>query len=570
LVGKGHRGKYFDLGARSGKFRKDVTAMVRRSIVKVLLLVLVSAAPLTGASAGELFYWKNSYGRGAGSALAPSCGGDDYDAGLCYAKCEPGYTGVGPVCWKNIFDAKGRGAGRVPAYNCGGKEQDAGLCYEECGSGYKGAGPVCWGVPPAGYVDCGAGFAINSATCAEVTAGQVVAVGMLLAAAIPEAVDAANKARLAEMGAEGVQELGKLGKMMQPLLARLRPIFEDLARNSDRIAEALERVKPAIMKFISDDPAQAEQILQAGNYLRKYARGAAGATMGAVRGPDDALDWLRIVTSITGIMDPTPVSGVISSFAYPVYVPPPPPPATLAQLIVTRGGNFYAVGGESLYYYRLNAGGTWGALGQRIGAGWGNMRVVTAGDQGELFALDYQGNLYFYKHDANLQWQVSGAKIGFGFGGMKTIFAGGNFVDPSQRRVLFALGNDGTLWYYRFTTRPDGSMDMPFGVQIGWGWSDCSKVFAGAGGVVYCIRSNGDLNRYAYDLRNPAASTPKNVKAGVGWNAFARVFGGPGGQIYAVQPDGTLLAYRDQPGQVLGPVQIGTGWGFAQVTAMKN
>ena len=406
---------------------------------------------------------------------------------------------------------------------------------------------------------------MNSQICAEVTSAQVIAVGMLLAAAIPAAVEAANKAKQAEMGAKGVEELSKLGKMVEQLMAETRAIFEDLARNTPNIAESLGKVKPAIMKFISDDPEQAQQILDAARYLQKFATGAAGATIQAVRGPDDALDWLRIVASITGIMDPTPVSGIVSSFAYPVYVP-----AASASVSASQNESIvYAVSGGELYYYLLDAGERWGAHG-KIGTGWGGMRIVTAGDRGELYALDHQGILFFYRHDANLQWQVMGAKIGFGFGNMKTIFAGGNFLDYVTRRVLFALGNDGTLWYYRFGEAPDGSIETPNGVQIGWGWSDCGKVFAGAGGVVYCIKGNGDLYRYAYDLRNPTGSTPTGVRVGAGWNIFIRVFGGSGGQIFAVRPDGALLAYRDQGGVVHGPQQIGTGWNVTQATALKN
>lgn len=536
--------------------------------MKLLLLLLAFAGPFSVASAAEPFYWKNSYARGAGTALKPDCGGEQYDAGLCYPACPEHYNPAGLLCFRqgNLLDIKSRPVGRIPAYDCGGRQQDAGLCYEQCRNGYKGAGPVCWAVAPPGYIDCGAGFAMNSETCATVTSAQVVAVGMLLAAAIPAAVEAANAAKQAEMGAEGVEQLNALSRMMKPLLDRLSPVFEDLARNTDKIAQALERVKPAVMKFLSDDPEQAEQILKSANYLRKYASGATGATIQAVRGVDDVLDFVRIATSITGIMDPTPVSGIISSFAYPVYVPAAPAPATLARSVVSNWGYVYAVRGGSLYYYRLDAGKGFNASGQ-IGTGWGAMRVVTAGSQGELFALDHQGNLYFYKHDANLRFQVSGAKVGFGFGGMKTIFAGGNVGD---HRALFALGNDGTLWYYSFPPGPGGSLDTPRGVQIGWGWGGCGKVFAGAGGVVYCIRDNGDLYRYAYDLRNPAGRTPTGVKVGSYWNAFSRVFGGPGGQIYALQPDGTLLAYRDQVGQVLGPLRIGTGWAFTQLTAMKQ
>ena len=43
--------------------------------------------------------WVQSYGRGAGIITSECSGGKEYDAGLCYPKCEEGYSGVGPVCW---------------------------------------------------------------------------------------------------------------------------------------------------------------------------------------------------------------------------------------------------------------------------------------------------------------------------------------------------------------------------------------------------------------------------------------------------------------------------------------
>jgi hypothetical protein len=43
---------------------------------------------------------KSSYGRSVGKIR--SCAQDEEEqAGLCYKKCEAGYTGVGPVCWAN-------------------------------------------------------------------------------------------------------------------------------------------------------------------------------------------------------------------------------------------------------------------------------------------------------------------------------------------------------------------------------------------------------------------------------------------------------------------------------------
>ncbi|MCA9691802.1 MAG: discoidin domain-containing protein [Myxococcales bacterium] len=43
-----------------------------------------------------------SYGRGVGTIPNPGCGpGEEIDAGLCYGQCDPGYYGVGPVCWRD-------------------------------------------------------------------------------------------------------------------------------------------------------------------------------------------------------------------------------------------------------------------------------------------------------------------------------------------------------------------------------------------------------------------------------------------------------------------------------------
>ncbi len=42
---------------------------------------------------------KASYGRGIGG-LPPCTSAQDYDAGLCYPKCKPGFSGVGPMCWE--------------------------------------------------------------------------------------------------------------------------------------------------------------------------------------------------------------------------------------------------------------------------------------------------------------------------------------------------------------------------------------------------------------------------------------------------------------------------------------
>jgi hypothetical protein len=92
---------------------------------------------------------------------------EDESGGLCYPKCNPGYTtGPGDIlfCTKRTCPSEyadtgltcyrgpvtttkksyGRGVGNVLSICDLGQEKDSGLCYTQCGNGYHGVGPVCW------------------------------------------------------------------------------------------------------------------------------------------------------------------------------------------------------------------------------------------------------------------------------------------------------------------------------------------------------------------------------------------------------------------------------------------
>lgn len=104
------------------------------------------------------WYFKKSYGRGAGRAADNSChSGYEKHIALCYPKCREGYRAEGLFCRKPCIngmrdmgisctkDNYGRTAGRVPHYKCApGLEKSGALCYEPCKAGCVGAGPVCW------------------------------------------------------------------------------------------------------------------------------------------------------------------------------------------------------------------------------------------------------------------------------------------------------------------------------------------------------------------------------------------------------------------------------------------
>lgn len=92
---------------------------------------------------------------------------------VCWANCRSGYDDHGATCYKNLFSfyfkaTYGRGAGTIPT-SCGyNEEYDAGLCYSKCKDGYYGVGPVCWKYCRGqASVDCGAACASSSSTCAS-------------------------------------------------------------------------------------------------------------------------------------------------------------------------------------------------------------------------------------------------------------------------------------------------------------------------------------------------------------------------------------------------------------------
>lgn len=49
-------------------------------------------------------YGKNTYTRAVHGLTATCASDEDLDAGLCYPKCDPGFHGVGPICWADQID----------------------------------------------------------------------------------------------------------------------------------------------------------------------------------------------------------------------------------------------------------------------------------------------------------------------------------------------------------------------------------------------------------------------------------------------------------------------------------
>lgn len=120
-------------------------------------------------------------------------GNCEKNGAIVYPRCKPGYHAFGccicrpdpPNCAAlgmnpgvDLSCAKRVSIGDpVPGVCAAGQQYDAGLCYSRCNNGYNGVGPVCWGTCPAAFpVNCGAGCATSQDACAQNTSDQVMSV----------------------------------------------------------------------------------------------------------------------------------------------------------------------------------------------------------------------------------------------------------------------------------------------------------------------------------------------------------------------------------------------------------
>lgn len=110
-----------------------------------------------------------------GAIMYPKCNPGFHAVGCCVCSpdCPAGFTDMGVSCTKPSY---GRGAGTIPKNCANGQEYQAGLCYTSCGPGFHGVGPVCWAdeCPNVFPIRCAAGCAKSSADCFNAVVNQVI------------------------------------------------------------------------------------------------------------------------------------------------------------------------------------------------------------------------------------------------------------------------------------------------------------------------------------------------------------------------------------------------------------
>jgi N,N-dimethylformamidase len=207
------------------------------------------------------------------------------------------------------------------------------------------------------------------------------------------------------------------------------------------------------------------------------------------------------------------------------------------------------------------------------------------GDDRSIYAITAAGTLLWYPvwtDSSNPPSVDQGRQIGIGWADFSHVFSGGD-------GIVYAVDKDGALRWYRDerrdgTNAADGSTGWASasGNQIGTGWLGFAQLFSGSDGVIYAVRTTGELLWYS-DLARDGSNAPdgsagwaetSGSQIGVGWNGFRHIVPGGGGVIYAVTLKGDLTWYRDdrrdgsndssgaEGWAAASGARIGIGWDF--------
>lgn len=101
---------------------------------------------------------------------------------VCWEICPAGYRNDPASCFKSIFNwyfkkSYGRGVGLIPTECQNQMEYDVGLCYNNCKPGYDGVGPICWQLCLGETsFNCGMGCSDTKSGCISAVASMVKSV----------------------------------------------------------------------------------------------------------------------------------------------------------------------------------------------------------------------------------------------------------------------------------------------------------------------------------------------------------------------------------------------------------
>jgi len=215
---------------------------------------------------------------------------------IIYPKCKPGYSNFGCcICRPKVPNCRAYGLNPGIDLSCAKKvvigrprtgicrsreEKDAGLCYPKCNAGYTGIGPVCWAQKcPAQYpVNCGASCAVSKNKCIESVANQVSGpldvvtsiAGLVLTGGAANAAKTAAKTAVktgAKAAAKAAAKASSRAAIKSQLRTRARAMGKELSESVlDNAAETMyEASQTGAFDFADLDPTGIASVVNAYN-----------------------------------------------------------------------------------------------------------------------------------------------------------------------------------------------------------------------------------------------------------------------------------------------------------------
>jgi hypothetical protein len=244
---------------------------------------------------------------------------------IAYPKCKPGYHTIGCcICRPSVPNCAALGMnggldlscakkliiGKPRTMSCAaGLQYDAGLCYKKCNAGFYGVGPVCWADAPKGWVGCGMGAAKDSKVCKDTIIGQITSVGEM-ALSITSMVVTAGGSAAATGGAKAAANVGKIAKI-KATMEKIKKFItsnkkvKELIEKAKDIKKKVETVKEKVDK-VKEQYEQAQSIVDTANKV---------ASEDYSNYTEE--DYARLAASVAALADPTGIAGVIENYTHP-------------------------------------------------------------------------------------------------------------------------------------------------------------------------------------------------------------------------------------------------------------
>lgn len=185
--------------------------------------------------------------------------------------------------------------------------------------------------------------------------------------------------------------------------------------------------------------------------------------------------------------------------------------------------------------------------------------AFTVNGQTIIYAIKEDGTLWYYKYKGALngtsEWEEP-KQVGNGWQTVNSVF--------SSQGKIYAIKEDGTLWWYHHKGIADGSALWDDPKKVGTGWNDLKNVFS-SNGKIYAVKNDGKLWWYDHTGAADGSFRWKEAKeVGRGWQDMTQVFDCDG-KIYGVTKDGRLLWYNhkgaaDGSFSWEGSKEVGHGW----------